>query len=132
MRHEEDRAALLGSDLTHFAEALLLESGVPDREHLIDEEDFRLQMRGHRKGEAHEHSTRVALDRRIEKRADLGEINDLVELPENLVAPHAEDRPIEEDILAPGELGMKAGADLEERSHATPQHHSAGRWLRNA
>ena len=36
-------------------------------------------------------------------------------LPADLGAPHAEDGAVEEDVLAAGQLGVEAGADLEQR-----------------
>ena len=50
--------------------------------------------------------------------ATLGEGDDLVELSANLGAAHAEDRAVQKDVLAAGQLGMKAGADLEQRADA--------------
>jgi hypothetical protein len=48
------------------------------------------------------------------KRPDLGELDDLVELARDLAARHAEDRAAQEDVLAPRQLGVEAGADLEQ------------------
>ena len=61
---------------------------------------------------------RIALDRRVEELLDLGEGDDLVELAADLGAGHAEDRAVEIDVLAAGQLGMKAGADLEQARDA--------------
>ena len=97
-------------------EALLLERGVADREHLVDEQNLGLEMRGDRERESHVHAARVALDRGVEEALDLGERDDLVESALDLGAPHAEDRAVEVDVLAAGELGVKAGADLEQRA----------------
>ena len=89
--------------------------GVADREHLVDEQDLRLEVRRHGEGQPHVHAARVALDRRVEELLDLGERDDLVELAVDLGPAHAEDRAVEVDVLAAGQLGMKAGADLEQR-----------------
>ena len=64
----------------HPAEALLLELGVADGEHLVDEQDLRFEVGGHGEGEAQVHPARVALDRRVEEPRDPGELDDLVEL----------------------------------------------------
>ena len=61
---------------------------------------------------------RIALDRRVEELLDLGEGDDLVELASDLGPRHAEDGAVEIDVLAAGELGMKAGADLEQARDA--------------
>ena len=97
-----------------LAEAFLLELGVADREHLVDDQDLGFEMRGDGKGETHIHAGRVALDRGVEKFLDLGKGDDLVEFPADLGAAHAENRAIEIDILAAGELRVKPGADLQE------------------
>ena len=44
--------------------------------------------------------------------------DDLVELASDLGAAHAEDGAVEIDVLASGELGMKASADLEQAGDA--------------
>ncbi len=49
---------------------------------------------------------------------DFGEGDDLVELADDLGALHAEDGAVEVDVLAAGELGMKAGADFEQAADA--------------
>ena len=61
MRDEKNRAALL-TDLVHLVEALLLEGGIADRQHLVHHQNLRLEMRGHREREPDVHSTRVPLD----------------------------------------------------------------------
>ena len=117
MADEHDRAPVLG-DLLHLAEALALEVGVADREHLVDEQDLRLEVRGDREREPHVHAARVALDGRVDEALDPRELDDLVELRLDLAPAHAENRAVEEDVLAARELGMKAGADLEQRGDA--------------
>ena len=78
-------------------------------------------MRRHREGQPHVHAARIALDRRVEEFLDLGEGDDLVELAADLGARHAEDGAVEIDVLAPGQLGMKAGADLEQAGDPAAQ-----------
>ena len=106
------------AEVLHPPEAALLELGVADREHLVDEQDLRLEMRGDREREAHVHSARVALHRRVDEPSDAGELDDLVELARDLAPPHPEDRAVQEDVLAPGQLRVEAGADLEQAADA--------------
>ena len=61
---------------------------------------------------------RVVLDGRVDELLDLGERDDLVELPLDLAAAHAEDGAVQIDVLAAGQLRMEAGADLEQRADA--------------
>src|SRR5262249_4419567 len=84
-----------------------------------------LEVRGDGEGEPKLHPARVALHRRIDERADVGELDDLVEAALDLAPFHVEDRAVEEDVLPPGELGVEAGADLEQRSNPATQLHLA-------
>ena len=80
-------------------------------------------MRGDGKSEPNLHPARVALDRRVEKAFDTGELDDLVEPADDLCPAHPEDRPVEEDILATRQLRMEACSDLQQRTDATAQGH---------
>ena len=96
----------------------LLELGVADGEHLVHEQDLRLEVRGHREREPHVHAARVPLDRRVEERRHAGEVDDLGQLARDLAASHAEDGAVQVDVLAAGQLGMEARADLEQAADA--------------
>ena len=124
--HEENGAAVLFGDLFHLAKALLLEFRVSYRKHFVDDEYVGLHMRRDRKGQAHVHAARVMLDRSVEEFLDAGERHDLVEFPACLLAGHAEDRAVEEYVLAAGKLGMKAGADLEQAADLAVHAYLAG------
>src|SRR6516164_6966162 len=60
----------------------------------------------------------------------ISERYNLVEL--NLALCHPENCAIEVDVLAPGELGVEAGADLEKACDAPPQHDQSLCRLRDA
>ena len=77
-------------------------------------EDLRLQVGRHRERQPHVHAAAVALDRRVEELLHLGEGHDLVELRLDLAAAHAEDRAVEEDVLAAGQFRVEARADLQQ------------------
>ena len=64
-----------------LVEALLLEGGVADGEHLVDEQDLGVHLDHHREGEAHEHARRVVLELQVDEVAQLGEVDDRVEAP---------------------------------------------------
>ena len=66
--------------VAHLAQAFLLERGVADGQHLVDQQDLGLEMGGDGEAEPHVHAAGVALDRRVEELLDLGEGDDLVEL----------------------------------------------------
>ena len=90
-----------------------------DCEHLVDEQDLRLEVRRDRKRKPHRHAARVALDRSVEKALDLGEGDDLVEAAPDLRPAHPEDGAVQIDVLAAGQLGMEPCSDLEQRSDPT-------------
>jgi len=50
--------------------------------------------------------------------AELREGDDLIEVARDFRVLHAEDRAIEINVLASGQLAMKPGSDLEQTSHA--------------
>ena len=61
---------------------------------------------------------RVALHGGVQELLDPGEADDLVEAPAYLRAPHTEHRAHQVDVLPAGQLGMDAGADVEQRADA--------------
>ena len=96
-----------------------MELGVADGEHLVDDQDVRLEVRGDGEGQPHVHAARVALHRRVEERRSIsGEVDDLVELARDLARFMPRMAPFKIDVLAAGQLGMKAGADLEQAADA--------------
>src|SRR4051812_7676697 len=104
--------------LLHSADTFLPKSRISHREHLIYHENLGLEMRSYSKSEPDIHSTAVPLHRRIEKSFNFSEGNDLVKLPPDLPPRHAENRPVQKNVLAPGQLGMKTGAHLEQACNA--------------
>ncbi len=89
-------------------------------------------MRRHREREPHAHAGRVALDGRVEEALHAREVDDLVEARGDLGAPHAEDRAVEVDVLAARELGVEAGAHLEQAADAAAQLDAPRRRLGDA
>jgi hypothetical protein len=63
---------------------------------------------------------------------DLGEGDDLVELAADLRAWHAEDRAIQVDVLAAGQLGMEPGAHLEQGGDPAADENRAARRFGDA
>src|SRR5262249_18869954 len=113
MRDEHDRAAGV-AQVFHAAETAALKLGVSDGEHLVDEKDLRLEMCSYRECEAHRHPARVPLHGCVDELLDTREVDDLVELPNDLLLLHPQDRAVEKDVLAARQLGVEAGPDLEE------------------
>src|SRR6266851_4704163 len=118
--------------MTHPTEALLLKSQIADCEDLVDDEDLRLKVRRDRKRQAHVHAARVALHRRVDELIDFGEPDDLVELLPDLRLCHPEDRAVQKDVLAAGQIGMKPSADLEQACDTAAKRDLARGLLRDA
>src|SRR5207302_698174 len=97
VRHEQHGAAA-ATDRTHLLRTLLLKRLIAHRQHLIDDEDFRLQVGGNGEREPHIHTGGVALHGRVEELLDAGEGDDLVELPRDLAASHAEDAAVQVNV----------------------------------
>src|SRR4051794_12332343 len=104
--YKKDGPAMPAGDILHFAQAFLLELGVPHCQYLIDDEDLRLEMRRHGKGQPDIHAGAVTLHRRVDISFDAREIHDLVESAFDLMLTHAENGPIQKDILPSAEIGM--------------------------
>ena len=117
VRDEEDRDPLF-LELQHPLDAALLKPHVADAEHLVDQEDVGLEVRGDREPETRVHPRRVALHRRVDELRQAGELDDLVELPRDLAALHVQDGALEINVLAAGQVGMESGRDLDERADA--------------
>src|ERR1700694_2733526 len=115
---DEQHGAALARDVAHLAQALLLKGDVTNRQHLVDDQDVRLKVRRHRKGEADVHPTGVELDGGVEESLHARELDDVVELAVDLAALHAEDCAVQVDVFATGELGVKARSNLEQAAQA--------------
>ncbi len=124
MTDEQDCPPALG-DVVHLTEALLLEVGIADREHFVDDQDFRLEVRCDRKRQADIHARAVSLHRRVEEFFALAERDDFVEFSRDFRAAHPEDGAVEIDVFASGQFRMKAGAHFEQRSNSAAQNRPA-------
>src|SRR4051812_36319148 len=131
VRHETDRL-LLRAELVELRVALPLEVLVADREDLIDEQHIRIDERRDRERETHVHARRVRLHRCIEEVTELREAVDLRQEALGVLAREPEERRVQEDVLATGEVGMESRAELEERGHAALDVDGPGRRPRRA
>ena len=85
MGDEQDRPAL-PLELGDLVQALARERLVADREHLVDEQDVRVDVHGDREAEPDVHARRVVLDRVVDELLELGELDDRVEQAVGLLA----------------------------------------------
>src|SRR5262249_41851473 len=82
-----------------------------------------------REAEPHVHPRRVGAYRPVDCLLEPGERDDLVELLAQVRALEPVDRAVEENVLAPGQVGMEAGAELEQRADAAADVHASRRRL---
>ena len=128
VRDEDDRAARLleGEDPP---EALPLERLVADGKDLVEEEDVGVEEGSDREAEPHGHPGRVGANRPVDRVLELGEGDDLVEALADVLPPQALDRPVQVDVLAAAEVGVEAGAELQQRADPALRPHPARRRL---
>ena len=109
-----------------LVEALLLESRVADREHLVDQQDLGIDLDRDREREAHVHARGVVLQPQVEEVLQLGEGDDLVEALARLLAREPEHDRVDHHVVAGGEVGVEADAQLDERRQPPPDAQLAG------
>ena len=72
-------------------------------------------MGGDRERQSQGHAARVALHRRVDELGHVGEVDDVVELPVDLLPAHPQDGAVEVDVLAarsnPDEIRCPLPAD---------------------
>ena len=119
MRDEHDRAAT-PLELVDLPEALALEFLITDREDLVQEEHVRLNVRGDRKAEPHVHTGGVGAHRQVDEPLQLGECDDLVHQLTDACPGEPMDRAVQVDVLAPREVLVEPGTELEERADSPP------------
>ena len=82
---EHDRPPLV-LELADATDALRLEHLVADGEHLVDEQHVGIEVDRHGETEAHVHPRRVVLHRLVDELGEVGEGDDVVEDPVDLLA----------------------------------------------
>ena len=117
MGHDQDRLAVV-LELADPLHALGLERLVADGDDLVDQQDVGIHVDRDGEAEADVHARGVVADRVVDEVFDTGEGNDVVELAVDLPGGEPEDRPVEVDVLAAREVGVEAGADLEQGADA--------------
>src|SRR6185295_3882401 len=103
----------------HLAEALLLKRDVADRQHFVDDQDFRFEVGRDCEGESNRHTGGIMFDGRVEKLFSFGKGDNLIKLTFDLVAGHSQHGAVEKDVFASGKFGMKSGTDFEQTSYSS-------------
>ena len=73
--HEHDTLGAL-DQVEHALLRLRAERLVAGGEHLVEQQDVRVDRGGDREAQAGPHAGRIGLDRRVDERADVGELDD--------------------------------------------------------
>ena len=110
---EDDRLAF-GFHLVEGVGALLLEGGVAHRQHLVDQEHVGVDLHHHRERESDQHPGGVVLQLQVGEFAQLGEVDHRVEPVAHLLRGEAHHHPVEDDVLARGQLVVEADPELDE------------------
>ena len=122
--HQQDRLAL-GLEAAEDVEALLLEGGVADGQHLVDQQHLGVDLGRDREAESHRHARGVVLELEVDELLQLGEGDDLVEALARLGAREAHHHRVDDDVVARGEVGVEADAELDERRQPALHAHLA-------
>ena len=117
MGDEEDRAATM-LNRANPRKTLALEGLVADREGFVNDEDVRLDADGYREGQPHVHAAAVGFHRPLDKLAELGKGDDVIESGRDLGLTQAHHRGAGKDIVASAEFGVEAGPQLKQGGHA--------------
>src|SRR5207248_6914827 len=131
MTDEQNRSTFASRSALHFAKTFFSKLGVTDCEDFVDDKDSRFEMSRDGECKPHVHSARVSLNGGIEKFFDLRKIDNLIELSLDLGARHSENRAIQENVFASGQLRMKASANLQQTRHASRDAHPSLCRFRN-
>lgn len=115
---DKQHGAPFSGDIAHFAEAFFLEGGIAHSQDFIHQQDLWFEVGGNGERQAHVHAAGVALDWGVEEFFDFGKGDDLIQFADDFGFVHAQDGAVEEDVFAPGEFGVKAGADFEQAGNA--------------
>src|SRR5690606_22306712 len=109
-----------------------LKLGVPNGQHLINDQNIRLKMRGHGETKPHMHAAGVTFHGRVDEIIYSRKAHDLIELGTNLGLTHAHNGTIQKNILPAREFRMKARAHLKETGHPSSNTCMPGRRRGNA
>ncbi len=125
MTHKQHRPPMV-CHILHLPQTLLLKLRIPHGQHFVDDEDLGFEVGGYGKAEADLHAGRVEFDGGIDMFFHPAEVDDLVQFAVDLFFGHAEDGAVHVDVLAAGQFGVEAGADLQQCADPSFEVHFAG------
>ncbi len=98
-----------------FSTHLRIERFVADAEYFVDQQNIGVDADGHRKSQAQTHPARIGSQRLVDELADARKLDDLLEALVHLAAGQSHQRGVDANIFGSGEIGMKPGAEFEQR-----------------
>ena len=117
MADEQNRAACTRY-ISYLSDAFLLKRRITHSQHLVNHKYFRIEVRSNRESQTDKHPSRISFHRSIQKFLNSRESHDFVKSPIDFRPLHPQYRAVEIDVLAAGQLRMKAGSYFEQRSDA--------------
>src|SRR5581483_9195347 len=106
----------------------LVEPLITNGKHFINQQNVRVDVDRHGKAEPGVHARRIVLHRNIDESIQLGKLHNRVKAFRHLSPLHAENRGIEENIVPPRELRVKASAQLEQCRYSTIHADGTAGW----
>src|SRR5687768_5746416 len=131
MTHEQNGPSLK-RNRTDLPQALLLKRCIANRQHFVDDQNVRFEVRRDCKCQPHVHAARITFDRSVDKLVELCESHDLVELPRDLGPLHSQHGAVEKDVFAASKFRMKTGSYLEQTRRCAVDLNPAFSWLRDS
>ena len=105
---------------------------VAHRQDFVDEQDLGVGVDCHREAQAHVHAGGVVLHRLLEEVREAGELDDALVAGGDLALRQPEHGAVDEDVLAPRDLRVEAGPELDQRGDAAGGLEAAGGRLEDA
>src|SRR5947209_5821262 len=102
MADEKNRNTLFPQPF-NFRHTPLLESGIANRESLVDNQDFGIHGNSNRERETHVHAAGIRLYGIVEEVSNIGKSRDIVEASLHFALSHTEDPAVVKDVLPSGE-----------------------------
>ena len=96
-------------------EALALEADIAHGKRLVDDENRRLAGERGCETKTCLHAARISTKRSIDEIAEFAERDDLLLLGDDFATGHAQAEPAHHDVLATAVIGVKSGAEFENR-----------------
>ncbi len=94
--------------------ALLLEGGVPDRQHLVDQQHVGVGLQHRREGEPDQHPRGVVLQFQFDELLEFGELDHRVEPAARLLRRQAHHHAVEDHVFARRQVHVEADSELDE------------------